>query len=66
MNLALKLAVTLITVSLAQTGCTRMQGTVGGAAIGGTAGAVVAGPLGAVLGAGAGIVTGPKIASRLN
>jgi hypothetical protein len=66
MKLEPKLAFALIALSLANAGCTHLQGTVTGAAVGGATGAVVAGPIGAVLGAGAGIVAGPKIASRLD
>jgi len=53
-----------IILTVAVTGCTHTQQTVGGAAAGGVAGAVVAGPIGAAVGAGAGAVTAPIIANR--
>jgi len=53
-----------IILTVAVTGCTHTQQTVGGAAAGGVAGAVVAGPIGAAVGAGAGAVTAPIITNR--
>src|SRR6478735_4578137 len=53
-----------IILTVAVTGRTHTQQTVGGAAAGGVAGAVVAGPIGAAVGAGAGAVTAPIIANR--